>query len=102
MIQRGDRSERAISAGERAVMALNKLPNVTMIGDTTNGAHATLVGRELANGWYYSLVTQKVELADGQSYEGIGIAPDVLLRNELHEVLQGTDRVLERAVEEVR
>jgi carboxyl-terminal processing protease len=91
-----------ISAGERAVMALNTLPNVTMIGDTTNGAHATLVGRELANGWYYSLVTQKVELADGQSYEGIGIAPDVLLRNELHEVLQGKDRVLERGVEEVR
>lgn len=91
-----------ISAGERAVMAFDVLPNVTMMGDTTNGAHATLVGRELANGWFYSLVTQKVELADGESYEGIGIAPDVLVKNTFAEISNGVDQVLETAVERVK
>src|SRR5690606_17448785 len=31
-----------ISAGERAVMAFMTLPNVTTVGDTTNGAHGTM------------------------------------------------------------
>ena len=54
-----------ISAGERAVMAFDVLPNVMLVGETTNGAHGTNIGRELANGWFYTLVTQKVELSDG-------------------------------------
>ena len=91
-----------ISAGERAVMAFDVLPNVTIIGDTTNGAHGTLIGRELANGWFYSLVTQKVELPDGQSYEGIGLAPDILIKNEMGDIDNGIDSVLERAVAELK
>lgn len=88
-----------ISAGERTVMAFKTLPNVTLVGDTTNGAHGTMIGRELANGWYYSLVPQKVELFDGKSYEGIGLAPDIFVKNRFDEILLGTDRVLETALE---
>ncbi|AHM60543.1 peptidase s41 [Flammeovirgaceae bacterium 311] len=90
-----------ISAGERAVMAFKTLPQVTIIGDTTNGAHGTMIGRELANGWFYSLVPQKVELFDGKSYEGVGLAPDVYEKNSLAEISAGKDRTLERAVEEL-
>jgi len=88
-----------ISAGERSVMALMTLPNVTKMGDTTNGAHGTMIGRELANGWFYSLVPQQVELFDGNSYEGTGLAPDVYVKNQLEELLGGTDRILETAIE---
>jgi len=88
-----------ISAGERSVMALITLPSVTTVGDTTSGAHGTMIGRELANGWFYSLVPQKVELFDGNSYEGIGLAPDIFVKNQLDELLGGTDRVLETAIE---
>ena len=88
-----------ISAVERSVMAFKTLPNVTLVGDTTNGAHGTMIGRELANGWYYSLVPQKVELFNGNSYEGIGLAPDIFVKNMPDEILLGTDRVLETAIE---
>ena len=91
-----------ISAGERSVMAFDVLPNVKTVGDTTNGAHGTLIGRELANGWFYTLVTQKVELPDGKSYEGIGLAPDVYLKNTLQEINAGVDRQLEYAVGELK
>ncbi len=87
-----------ISAGERSVMAFKTLPNVTLMGDTTNGAHGTMIGRELANGWFYSLVPQKVELYDGNSYEGIGLAPDILVKNQLQEIESGTDKTLETAI----
>lgn len=88
-----------ISAGERATMAFRTLPNATLVGDTTNGAHSTMIGRELANGWKYTIATQKVLMPDGKSYEGIGIAPDVLIRNNLADLQNGKDAVLEKAIE---
>lgn len=91
-----------ISAGERAVMAFSVLPNVTLMGDTTCGAHGTMIGRELANGWYYSLVPQKVELPDGKSYEGIGLPPDIYIKNQATEMGQGIDQTLEMAVQRLK
>jgi len=88
-----------ISAGERAAVAFRALPQVTMVGDTTNGATSTMIGRELANGWNYSIATQKVKMFDNQSYEGIGIAPDIRIINTLGDLSNGTDAVLEKALE---
>lgn len=91
-----------ISAGERAAMAFDVLPNVTMVGDTTNGGHGTMIGRELANGWFFSLVTQKTRLDDGLSYEGIGIAPDIFLKNTSDQINAGVDGVLQYAIAELK
>lgn len=88
-----------ISAGERAVMALKTLPNVVQMGDTTNGAHGTMIGRELPNGWFYSLVPQETLLNDGKTYEGIGLAPDVRVQNTLADIQAGKDAVLEAAID---
>jgi carboxyl-terminal processing protease len=93
---------RTPSAAERAVMALRTLPQVTVMGDTTNGSLSTKIPRELANGWYYSLTPQQVEMFDGRSYEGRGLAPDVVVRNDPLEVRAGSDRLLEAAIERLR
>ncbi|GAA0879484.1 S41 family peptidase [Algoriphagus jejuensis] len=91
-----------ISAGERSVMAFATLPNVTTTGDTTNGAHGTMIGRELANGWFYSLVPQKVLLSDGKSYEGIGLAPEIYSKNTMTGIDAGIDQTLEKAIEALK
>ena len=91
-----------ISAGERTVMAFKTLPNVTVMGDTTNGAHGTMIGKELANGWFYSLVPQKVELFDGKSYEGIGLPPDIYSKNTIPEITTGIDMTLQRAIDALK
>jgi carboxyl-terminal processing protease len=91
-----------ISAGERSVMAFKTLPNVTLMGDTTNGAHGTMIGRELVNGWFYSLVPQKVELFDGKTYEGIGLAPDVFSKNSISEINNGIDMTLQKAIDKLK
>jgi carboxyl-terminal processing protease len=88
-----------ISAGERTVMAFMTLPNVTVMGDTTSGAHSTAIGRELANGWYYTISTQNTLLYDGKSYEGIGLAPDIYTKNQQTEVDNGIDSTLQRAID---
>jgi len=87
-----------ISASERAVMILQTLPNVTVLGDTTNGAFSTKIGKELANGWNYSVAPQHVEFIDGINYEGTGMPPDVYIRNTEEEILNGQDRVLKEAL----
>ena len=87
-----------ISAGERAVMALRTLPNITVVGDTTNGAHGTLVGRELPNGWFTSLTPQQVEPVGSASLEGQGIPPDLVVTSTPDAVAAGSDRVLEAAL----
>jgi C-terminal processing protease CtpA/Prc len=87
-----------ISAGERLVMAYKTLPNLIHLGDTTSGAIATKIGKELANGWYYSLVTQKTEFRNGVNYEGPGIPPDIYVKNTMEEMEFGQDRTLEEAL----
>lgn len=91
-----------ISAGERAAMALQSLPNCITIGDTTCGAQSTMVAGELANGWKYTIATQNTRLADGKSYEGIGLAPDIYLKNEPAVMKNGRDQVLEAAVQRMK
>lgn len=56
-----------ISSGERTTMALKTLPNLIHLGDTTNGAHSTKIGKELPNGWYYSVSPQIIEVSEGVS-----------------------------------
>ena len=91
-----------ISASERSVMALKVLPNAVQIGDTTNGSHSTQIGRELQNGWYYTLATQQVIFADGNSYEGIGMIPDIAVKNSESNLNAGIDDMLNAAIAELQ
>ena len=92
-----DRS--TISAGERAVLALDAFDHVTFIGEPTSGAVSTAVERELLNGWYVTIATQEVLSPDGSTIEGVGFDPDELLLNDPEVLASGVDEVLERAME---
>ena len=61
-----------------------------------------MVGRDLANGWKYSIVTQKIEGFDGQYYEGTGIPPEIYVKNTMAEMDQGIDRTLEEALNSLK
>ncbi|QNF32738.1 S41 family peptidase [Adhaeribacter swui] len=86
------------SSGEILLWALKAGKPFVQIGDTTLGCYSDQARRELPNGWYYTISVNDIRPADGKSYEGIGIAPDVLVKNTKAEVLGGKDRVLERAL----
>ena len=88
----------AISATERLALGFRALPNVTIIGDPTNGSLATKIGKELQNGWYVGLPVQEIFSADGQVYEGAPIMPDIQIENTRENLDQGIDDVLEAAL----
>lgn len=89
----------SISAKEVFCLAMRVLPQVTFVGDTTSGAFSNQINRELPNGWGYSLSIGEWVNANGVSYEGIGLPPDIVIQNTTQDVLNGYDEALEKAME---
>ena len=90
-----------VSARETFCLAMKVLPNVRFIGDTTAGAFSNQINRELPNGWGYSLSIGQWTDAQGTSHEGIGLVPDMIIKNQRQEVLGGTDQALEAAMSDL-
>ncbi|RMF00768.1 MAG: peptidase S41 [Bacteroidetes bacterium] len=88
-----------VSAGETLVLAMRSLPQLTIVGDTTQGAFSNALPRELPNGWLYSISIGDWRAADGTSFEGRGIPPDTLVQNQSHDLATGTDQALEVALQ---
>lgn len=88
-----------VSAGERAVLILKSMPNVTLVGEATNGSISTMIAQGLSNGWYCTVAPQDVIAFDGEIYESRGIPADILVKNTPENLAQGKDDVLERALD---
>jgi C-terminal processing protease CtpA/Prc len=88
-----------VSAGETLALAMRSLPQLSSVGDTTTGAFANAITRELPNGWLYSMSIGEWRAADGTSFEGQGIPPDLVIQNDQATLLQGIDQALEKALE---
>ena len=85
------------SAGETFLLAMDTLPHVTRIGRTTGGALSDNILREAGNGWAYTISVGDYRDANGTSYEGVGIAPDVAVDGSYEAIRAGVDTVLEAA-----
>jgi carboxyl-terminal processing protease len=91
-------NRRDFSSAEDFVLAMRALPRVTVVGDTTAGASGGPISRELANGWSYEL-SEWIEYTPAkQTFEGIGLAPDVFVRATAADATAGRDAALERAL----
>lgn len=84
------------SAAEDFVLAMRTRANTTFIGDTTGGGSGNPIARELANGWLLHVPRWQQFTADGEVYEGIGLAPDLISFSLDPDT--GEDLILERAI----
>ena len=80
-------------------MAIKQLPNVTIIGDHTNGIFSYELEKRLPNGWRYCLSYQVYLSADMVSYEGKGVPADIELLNKRTDIEAGVDPLIMRALE---
>lgn len=83
------------SAGETFLLALRVLPHVTTVGTSTAGSMGETENEVLPNGWVYRTDMQRTLDAEGRSWAGSGIPPDMKVVNTPQEVQAGRDRVLE-------
>ena len=80
-------------------MAAHLLKNVTIIGDTTQGAFSSRLDRQLANGWQYSMSFLRATDAHHICHEGIGLIPDIEIYVKENQHVDSPDTVLDRAIQ---
>jgi len=95
-------NDRTVSAGDLLALYMSQLPNVTIIGDNTEGSFDGFRYEFLPNGWHFSVPQKRyVRATDNLSYEGVGISPDIKVANKRIDINEKIDRVLLRVFEEL-
>jgi carboxyl-terminal processing protease len=67
------------SAGEVCALAMSSLPNVTILGEPTQGILSDNLFHRLPSGWEVSLSNEVYETLDGRCFEAAGVPPAVAL-----------------------
>ncbi len=93
-----------ISAGETTTQALmGRTPRVLRVGEHTQGVFSDVLGRHLPNGWRFGLPNEVFRTADGKTFDGPGIPPDIAVPVFADGDLRaGRDPGLDRAVAALR
>lgn len=86
------------SAAEWLTLALRHYDHITHIGVNSGGGMAMFLPRELPNGWTYTISVQDTRSPEGQSYERIGITPDIFLEVSDADIARGRDTIIDGAI----
>ena len=87
---------------EFSAREIKQLPNVTIIGEHTNGIFSYQLEKKLPNGWRYRLSYQVYMSADMVCYEGRGVPVDISLLNRNCDIEKGVDPLIIRALEVIQ
>ena len=92
-----------VSAGETFTMALmGREPHVVRIGLNTQGVFSDVLNRTLPNGWHFRLPNEVYFAADGKTFDGGGIPPDIRVPFFSAKDLQiGQDSALDEAIRQL-
>lgn len=67
----------SVSATESFTLLMRSLPQVTHLGEPTNGAISDVLDKELPNEWEFTLSNEVYRDANGQAFEAVGIPPTI-------------------------
>ncbi len=91
-------NSRTISAAENFVMAMRARARCVVIGEVTAGALADTQSLSIDGDWRFTVPINVFRDANGVSWEGVGLAPDLWLKNTADDILRDSDRVLALAI----
>ena len=86
------------SGGDVFALVASELPDVTIIGDRTNGTFSYQYQGKLPNGWKYRLSNQVYYSKDMVCYESRGVPVDIEVINTKADLDAGVDAVLIKAL----
>jgi len=86
------------SACEDFVMPVKFSHRGTILGDMTYGSSGQPFLYKFDNGMGFRVGAKRLLLPDGSEFEGVGIAPDVLIQPSIGDIQKGVDVVLNRAM----
>jgi carboxyl-terminal processing protease len=85
------------SACEDLVMPFKDTRRATLVGETTQGSSGNPYRTSLGPGLSVAIGAVRYRFPDGSPFEGVGIAPDVIVERRLADVASSRDVALERA-----
>jgi tetratricopeptide (TPR) repeat protein len=88
----------SISAADNFTLAMRILPQVTVVGDFTSGCFADIYGVNLPNGWTMTIARNLFLDYNGFCWEGIGVPPDLKIKDDYSGTAKDTDQILETAI----
>ena len=91
-------SDFTASAAEVFIMLMKELPNVTLIGDETEGIFSDMYEFKLPNKWKVTLSHQQYFSKDKENYEGKGISPNFKILNTKADIQNQVDPVIQKAI----
>ncbi len=87
------------SSGEEVVLYFETQNHIKIIGEPTSNAFSdTGFDRFMPNGWKFKFPVQYYQYPDGSSPEGVGIIPDIMIKNEISDIESRQDKVLEEGI----
>ena len=89
----------SFSGADVFAMVMTELPQVTLVGEPTNGIFSNMLEKKLPNGWKYTLSFQVYYSADMTCYEGKGIPVDIPMKNMRSDLEKGEDPLVVKALE---
>ena len=95
-------NDRSVSAADVLALMMAELPNVTIVGERSNGSYSDLYTKKLPNGWQVSLSNQRYLSAQKVNYEGVGTPVDIEVKNMLQDFENNNDTVLIAALEHLK
>jgi hypothetical protein len=92
----------SVSAAEDFSTLLTDAGRVVVVGERSAATNGNITGIALAGGFKFTFTGMEVRRADGSRFNGIGIVPDIEIKETITDLAQGTDPQLLRAVEELK
>lgn len=87
------------SAAEIFLMAMSALPNVTLVGENSNGILSDLLSKTLPNGWEISLSNEVFTDYQGVNHEVTGVPPQVRAATfSIEAIEQNRDAAIDAAI----
>jgi C-terminal processing protease CtpA/Prc len=90
------------SAAEDFLVAVDKVPHMTLVGRRSTGSTGQPLMFDLPGGGRARIVTKRDTYPDGRDFVGIGVIPDIEVAQTIEDVRRGTDAQLARAIAVVR
>ena len=94
-------NDASFSGADVFAMLMASLPQVTLVGEPSNGIFSNMLEKKLSNGWKYSLSYQRYYSAEMICYEGKGIPVDVPETNRWADVSKDIDQVLLKGLQQL-
>lgn len=91
-------SDFTASAAEVFLLVMRELPNVSIVGDYTEGIFSDMHEFKLSNKWTVSLSHQQYFSQKKENFEGKGIAPNIFVVNKRIDLDDKRDPVIKKAI----